>query len=171
MKNQIFALAGVCASAAVFAGGTFYWNPTAVPGAAGDAEWSTAAAAWSESSAGTSEPVVWQDISQDWYSAVFATPGTSVVTLPGYLRVNALSFLGGTYVFPTTQELAPYGDMLVADSDVTVASGATLTLDTEMTVAALRVDMSAGAGNIFGGFIPAANGILYLDKYLLLRVS
>jgi hypothetical protein len=54
---------------------------------------------------------------------------------------------------------APFGD-----ATVSVASGATLTLDTEMTVTALRVDMSAGAGSILGGFTPAENGILHLDN-------
>lgn len=61
---------------------------------------------------------------------------------------------------------APFGAAAVS-----VASGATLTLDTEMTVAALRVDMSAGAGNIFGGFTPAANGILYLDNVVDGKIS
>jgi autotransporter-associated beta strand protein len=54
---------------------------------------------------------------------------------------------------------APFGD-----ATVSVAGGATLTLDPKMTVAALRVDMSAGAGSILGGFTPAENGILHLDN-------
>jgi autotransporter-associated beta strand protein len=54
---------------------------------------------------------------------------------------------------------APFGD-----ATVSVAGGATLTLDPKMTVTALRVDMSAGAGSILGGFTPAENGILHLDN-------
>lgn len=54
---------------------------------------------------------------------------------------------------------APFGAAAVS-----VANGATLTLGREMTVAALRVDMSVGAGSILAGFTPAENGKLYLDN-------
>ena len=118
MKNTL--VIGVLALIVTASADTYYWNPTTTPGAAGEANWSRTAAAWSDSSSGTSSPVVWPT----WSDAVFQTyDGLNTVNATEDIGADSLSILGGTYMFTGNKTIKVHSPGLrVVDSTVTVSN-------------------------------------------------
>ena len=118
VKNTL--VIGVLALIVTASADTYYWNPTTTPGAAGEANWSRTAAAWSDSSSGTSSPVVWPT----WSDAVFQTyDGLNTVNATEDIGADSLSILGGTYMFTGNKTIKVHSPGLrVVDSTVTVSN-------------------------------------------------